>query len=295
MKTFKRLTAMVLAIAAMAAGMSSVAAGAMDVTEQMAEISAEELRWLPDEQAVINAMNTTYTMPAYDYYASYNSAAPNEQYLSPTTHYLAALVDTNTSLSSRYYYFYLNMNILSNDAADTGRFSVGRNFTGTATLSQIAALNNNNESKKMRVRFNISSMTTTECCELFTYCLGNFGEDDTAVLEELDLHKYTSSSTSAPDSYIASSITPLPVKCVYSVGDVSRDGKVDSSDATMLLAYGVQSVIPSPLRTAAEQRYDTVAFELAGDCDGSGEIDLLDVITLNKYINGLYDNLPYID
>ena len=50
MKTFKRLTAMVLAIAAMAAGMSSVAAGAMDVTEQMAKISAEEFVCDPGER-----------------------------------------------------------------------------------------------------------------------------------------------------------------------------------------------------------------------------------------------------
>lgn len=286
MKTFKRLTAMVLAIAAMAAGMSSVAAGAMDVTEQMANVPAEDVLRLLDQMEQINAQNVTYTYPPYTQCLS--------GVLSPTTHYLAAMVANGIVLEDGTVFFYLNTNINSTDPTSSSLIKAGSTFAASS-IGGFSSSTYNVSRRRMNVLFYPSYTTITESTVLFTYELGAFPDATLApASSELQLNLYTSRTSVAPNEALSTSVDYTATKCIYSIGDVNRDGIVNGTDSTILLASLVNNVGPDTVnRTLEQQGYDKLAFELAGDCDGNGTVELLDVITLNQYINGTCPTLPY--
>lgn len=66
------------------------------------------------------------------------------------------------------------------------------------------------------------------------------------------------------------------------IGDVSKGGKVDITDAVMILEYVLT------IRDFDQQQL------LAADVDGNGSINVSDVIYVLRYINGIIDSFPMV-
>lgn len=285
MKKFKKFCASLLAIATICFGASVPVSAGDNTVDNVSELSEQvnqlfktekfteaEATLLEKELEQLNN-RTTYYMASYDSYSS--------SYISSTTHYLAPIVKNGTSLSSGYVYLYLNTNVIPNDPTNSSRFKLGRLYS-TSTFSGFSSTIVSATKKRINVGYNVQVTSAPATSELFTYKLGVASELGATSEAQLDNYTY---SIDTFQGYEAE-------KCIYSIGDLNRDGLITDYDATILLCSLVNLTVPNPSRSADEQEYDRVAFELAGDCDGDGDVDTVDVQVLNQYLVGIVSTLP---
>lgn len=254
------------------------------LSEQIPDLSAQEQLMLQSE--LDRTASTTYYIPIYSHYTTSS--------VSPTTHFLAPLVPSGEIIGPGSVYFYINTNILTPDYLSSTRFEMGSMMPSSAQFGTIQSTNHTAQTKLISVALtNFSITTTTSCLDLFNYNLGEFDGSGSVTCEN-DLNRYTSDTPNVQNPSLALTTTyGYPArKCVYSSGDVNRDGSVDSTDANYLLGYVSGNTVPYPSRSTINAAYDCRAFELAADCNHDHTVDIMDVITLNKYILGTITTLP---
>ena len=111
---------------------------------------------------------------------------------------------------------------------------------------------------------------------------------------EYALHCYTSSSISSPSASIGWKVEDgdktrdyALVKCVYALGDVDRNGFVDTID-TLNITKNINHLLfeASLNSTTVASSYNEAAFNLAADVNLDETVDMKDVEEINKYILG---------
>lgn len=272
MKTFKRLTAMVLAIAAMAAGMSSVAVDAVELSE----LSSAEQALLNEELSAVASSEIEY----YEYYDYHNDSA-----LAPTPHYVAFF--NATSLSSCYLSFYLNRNIDNNNPLLSSNYGSGASNL-TVTPSGEVPENNTTDSRCYKVHLGITGSVPALSLAMYY----NLSDNLNAAASEEDLDYFTSRFDDTIDRTFYTSNGKALKKCVIAKGDVNRDGVINANDSTMILKYLTSQTASS--RSGNNGAYDQLAFEFAADVifnnttsnleNGDGTVTLTDAIAINQYI-----------
>lgn len=123
--------------------------------------------------------------------------------------------------------------------------------------------------------------------EVFRFKLGKVG---LANFTEDLWNRCTSQQYSNPSDYLFASDpngSPDPThplytfkKCVYSLGDLDRDGDVDSTDSLLLTAY-LDGIYFSG------SHLNETAFRLAADTNADGVVDSSDLIKLNQFLLGM--------
>lgn len=248
----------------------------LDALEGAGTITAEEAQELMDSFASIQSADTTYTYPSYTTYA--------ELAISPTTHYLVAMVDEGATLGQGSIRFFLNANLGYTNCEDLSLFTFGKEYTNSRITKIGSAPTIYPTIREVTIAVTPSPKSASSTSALFTYNLGKFDGLKPPV-SEYQLHQYTS-----PDPTANPLSTALMCgggyhleKGLYSLGDVDRDGDVDNDDVTLIMNDIVGNV------TVSGSEYDKVVFKLAADVDFNGEVDILDVIAINRYLNGKED------
>jgi len=263
-KTFKKITASIMAITTMAVAMTSVTASATNLNEQSL------LEKLPDL-----SRSTTFYIPEYDSYDIYN--------LAPVKHYIAVLPNYDVNLPSSFgVYFYINTNIIPSSPTDPDLFKICPGYDGLASLGTISSSTFATNCKRVLARFNKAANPSTYS-PLFTYYLEGVENND-AINNEYNLHQMSSSSTTSPSSILYTNTGDTLVKSVYALGDVDRDGDVDFDDADAVQKYNIGLYSTMSGRSTANAAYDEAVFKLAADVNGDGHADLADAIAIRSYV-----------
>lgn len=120
-------------------------------------------------------------------------------------------------------------------------------------------------------------MTVSKAEVLFTYEMGEIEEE--LIPSEWDLHIYTSRYEEPSTILGLSNGTPL-YKCVYALGDVDRNGKLEPMDELNMLVYVNGTVV-------SDGSLDAAAFELAADVNFDGKVTVEDVQIVNNVLLNL--------
>ncbi|MDE6005376.1 MAG: hypothetical protein K2G88_08335, partial [Oscillospiraceae bacterium] len=101
---------------------------------------------------------------------------------------------------------------------------------------------------------------------------------------EYDLHCSISKNDTKPSIDIETNENGISfTKCIYSMGDVDRNGIVDENDASLVMKAVVGLMIDNPSSPSIE--YDKLAFTLAGDvAKEDGVITIADSVAMNQYL-----------
>lgn len=270
MKAFKRLTASLLALATAISSMSTMVSSAAE-TADLTGISANEAQTLATMMAEVRSSDIVYYTP-YDYY---NTVA-----LAPTQHYLSVFTD-GTSMASTQVRLYINTNIAGDSYSSSDHFTVGSAYSNYLSIGNITTSNYGTNRKQMLVGITVTGNPGTYA-EAFRYQFDSLN----VIFTEYALHQ-ASSQSNTPTTLISEVTDTFSLqKCVYALGDVDRDGDVDSDDSSKVLSYTVNMAQVSSGRTAAEAAYDQLAFELAADFNQDDVVDIRDVLQINKYVLG---------
>ncbi len=269
MKAFKRLTAALLALTTAIGGMSSMVSSAAE-TADLSKLSANEAQALAAMMAEVRSSDTVY-YTHYDYY--------NNTTLAPTQHYLSVFTD-GTSMASSQVRLYINTNIAGDNYSSSDHFTVGSAYSNYLSIGNITTSNYGTNRKQMLVGITVTGNPGTYA-EAFRY---RFDSLD-VVFTERALHQASSPSNTPTTSITEVTDTFSLQKCVYALGDVDRDGDVDTNDSSMIMSYCVQLAQASSGRSVAEAAYDQLAFELAADFNQDGDVSITDVIRINNYVN----------
>lgn len=271
----------VLAAGTMLASMTPFSANAADETaiEEQVQSILDEVAAAPDEASANAIALARASEPCH--YPAYDTYVTNK--LSPTQHYLAVISAKGEMLTSNLSVtLFLNTNILPTmpQASD---FILGYGYSSRASIGTVNNSNESDSCKKVVVPVIINKAATIDSA-VFKYPLPL----DRGVDSEVDYHFYTSRSPVAPSSDIFTSKGSIVLqKCIYSLGDVDRDGDVDVDDVQSVMAYvaGLRE-IPGD-RSDAEAYYDEMAFRLAADFNESGTVEWSDVSAMNSYFRQL--------
>ncbi len=264
-KTFKKIAAYAVAITTLTIGMTSISAGAIDSNEQ------KMLEMLPDL-----SRSSTFYIPEYDSYDIYN--------LAPTKHYMAALPIYNTNLSNTFgTYFYINTNILSSSPTDSDLFSICTGYDGLASMGTISSSTYATNCKRILARV-IKTGNPTSYSPLFSYYLEGVENND-AINNEYNLHQMSSASTTSPSSILYTNTGESMMKSVYALGDVDRDGDVDTDDADAIQKYNLGLYSTMSGRSTADAAYDEAVFNLAADFNEDDLVNLSDAVAIRMYIS----------
>lgn len=263
-KTFKKLAATVMAF--------TMLLGAVSTTASAAE--SEDTKFY-EMLSTVSIDEPFYYVP-YDSYDVYNVA--------PTEHFLAGIPLVNYALPSSFgVYFYINTNIISNSPTSSSNFSICPAYDGYYSLGSISSSNFASSCKMIMARFSKIGNTTAQSA-LFTYSLSGV-ENNTAVNSEYNLHQMTSASTTSPSSILVTNTGDSMKKCVYALGDVDRDGDVDSEDVQAVQTYLLGLAYPDFGRNSEDSIYDQIAFELAADFNQDGTISIFDAVGMASYVS----------
>lgn len=291
MKKIKKLVS-ALAAGAMLASMAAFPVSAADeaavaemqsalnemvVTQE--EMSADALAVAQAQEmlAEIQSTNESFTYPYYTKYAT--SGVANSQ------HYLGAIPTYGQLFPSDGIgvYFYVNTNIQPDSPNAMSNFMVGSGYkNGLNLINPVTSSTETQNRRKILARFGITgSFTATS--ELFTYKLGDEHNMGTVNSEQV-LHKWTSKDDTTLSTLLESNVDSSYTfqKCVFARGDVNRDGQLTTDDSKGVLCYLVGTA--EAARTGAGGYYDEIAFKMAADFDRDGDIDLSDVVGINRRI-----------
>ncbi len=263
-KTLIKILAATVSLAVIGTSLASVSANA---TKSDVERFLEAM---PD----LSRDNTFY-IPEYDSYDIYN--------LAPTDHYLVGLPIYGTALPSSFgVYYYINTNILSANPTDSDLFEICAGYNGLASLGTVTSSTYSSTCKRIFAKFTVLGNPTTYS-PLFTYYLD--GVDYTTVNSEYNLHQMTSPSYSTPSSILYTNTGDTLMKGLFALGDVDRDGDVDSDDAYSVQKYKLGNYAATSGRTTAEATYDEAVFRLAADFNHDGQVNIADAAAIYTYAN----------
>lgn len=265
MKKFAKLTAVMLALVASASNLGTVVSAAE--TADMSALSASEMQEVAKLLATTD--NSIGYYVAYDYY--------NTSYLASTQHYLAVLAD-NSDLESNVVTLYLNTNIVGTDYLNDSLFIASAAYADLLTFNSIDDSASTTSKKAIAVSYSLTGSTGTYS-ELFRYKLDNIS----SVSTEKALHRYTSYDFGSPTTTLQTTdeFTTL-YKCIFALGDVDRNGILDSTDSELVLKYAIKNMAAASDRSEAQAAYDQIAFEMAGDFNQDGKVTVADSLAINK-------------
>lgn len=216
---------------------------------------------------------TPFYYTPYDYYDTISLASTN--------HYIAAIAPSSTTFNSSFFnvYFYLNNTIVSSNPTNSNLFSFG---TGFSLIT--ASMTDYSTSVKSLSTTVIKSGTPPLPSMVLKYHLDGV-ENNTFVNTEYDLLRRTSQSYYSPSTLVPTSLGDSFVKIVYALGDVDRNGVINSDDSSEIQKYLLSLAEPLPGRTTDETAYDEMAFKLAADFNKNGTVDMGDVNSIDSYIS----------
>ncbi len=234
-----------------------------ELNQEEAEQILSELSYVMDSQT-----------ESYKSYTRYNDSN-----IAPTSHVLAFFTTTNTYTC--FIPMYLNQNIITNNPLTLSNYVAPES---NANVTQVSEQENIAYTRKFHVKLTVSDPSYISANKIAFYYLipGDLSTSPNYVSSELELLKYTSQNYANDTINTITDVNALqgyPLKkCVVARGDVNRDGIVDSDDSILIQKEIVGLMTGSTL--------NKLAFRLAADCDGDGSVDILDVITLNSYLQG---------
>lgn len=238
------------------------------------------------ETSNTNDMMSLYSLASLEdndpfYYAHYDDYA--EFSISPTTHYMAAIVPYGVSLSSVFsVYLYLNNNIVSGDLTNTDRVLISDDYTSQLSLNNITSSSYLPTCRRVTPSFTRTG-NTLQLTPLFSYRLDDV-QNNTLVDTEYEVHCLTSAYSNNPSSILYTNKGDSLEKVVYSLGDVDRDGDVDNDDVAAIQKYRLFLTQPESNRGYIEGIYDEIAFKLAADFNQDGTINLGDAVAVLMYL-----------
>lgn len=303
----KKAVAMITAATSVIVGMGSVSAFAIDqdfmeaFNRRVQYPSQEELAMLDTEIGAEQAYAVdaaSSTQPEF-YYAPYDSYS--ETNLADTTHYIAVLtanprVNRTTPVplkDGQEIYFYLNANLLQGNYASVSNIIPGydyRNYV-TADSSSVTTINEGCVQLAIKLSVTGNADTITDAVRykvnLAPHSIKFIGKSDPEGLKscESTLNEECSIDCNRFDTVISTETKGvLFTKCLYALGDLNRDGIIDSSDSSIMESFMVNLGAPNPSRSEKEQQCDVVAFGLAADCNQDNVVNILDAIYLNHHL-----------
>ncbi|MDE5791982.1 MAG: dockerin type I repeat-containing protein [Oscillospiraceae bacterium] len=247
------------------------------VAEQIEElyqsggISMEDVQDL--QELLINAVSDSDSTSAY-----YPSCDKYYRYgISPTQHYMAIFNNKQINSGQAFkVYFYLNANIISG-------YDHVKNYECYPDSRIYRIIDSSYVSNTLR-KVELEFQTGDYVIPAYSACIRfKIKQDDiNGVLgTEYDLHRYTSESDTSPSINIDTTGDTSFIKCIYSMGDVNRDGTVDEKDASLVMKAVVELMIDNP--GSPTVKYDKLAFNLAGDVTEDGNITVADCVAIKQY------------
>lgn len=265
MKAIKRIGAVTVAMATLISIGSVLNASAEELSFDDATISSEDYELLSKQFEKLQTRDTTYVYPEFTSYSDSHIAA--------TTQHLA--VFNAASLQSCYFNMYVNKNLTTNSPSSTTYYNP-TNRIDSATLSYSTSTYS-----LYRPHAAISGSLPAYSL-VYDFTIGkNTGADS-----QYDLFASFSSDPNNPTNTITNTRGVTTYKCVYAKADGNRDGQVTSADGDIALAYVIETITAGSGRTTEEAAFDELAFIAACDCNGDGDVTIMDVITINKVANG---------
>ena len=249
-------------------------------------ISDEEMQQWAQFLVGDNAINAVATSASSNDYVSYDYYARDA--VSTTKHYMSFINTKELSGFSRSeVIYYMNANIFTNwkdggsykTSTDLSFDSIERLEGGTATSTTIQGW--------LVIEETIIPKYTN--CVRFSI-LKNDIRNNSAISSEYDLHRYTSEKSSSPSiSIMIDSVDKNNLrKCIYSLGDVNRDGNVTSQDSLK-----VMEIVAAREADKTDNRninyansLNELAFNLAGDANEDGKVNRADVARINQDVLG---------
>ena len=217
--------------------------------------------------------NEIFYYPTFDEYS--------ETSLSTTAHYLVAIPE-QTITSTTGFYFYINDNITKH-TPNSNDITIGTGYKGYASIASVSSSVYANSCKQIFVKLNVKG-TPSGNTEFFKYKFVDSEALAQAIDYESDLNTGTSRVKIKPDTVLYPNVgDKFAMKCIYSLGDVNRDGQVTLDDSKAVMSYNVHTAEADPAR-GDDGYYDTIAFKLAADFNEDGEIDIRDVVAINQYV-----------
>lgn len=298
MKT-KRILATLLAAATLTVGMGSIAVNAEEseaVSADMAALSdvaanvgiAEEVDALIDEGqlSAADASMLAQILANNDsepfYYVNYNKLATRIPMLSDGTvaqHGLAFMNIQETE--SCYFRLYLNKNYDSNDATSAKNYG---SLAGNVTVTPLGNFSTENtaNSRCYRVYLGVDGSVPAYSNTFYYLLSSDFGK----LKNETQVFQYTQrdSSSTLITNYDDEDNEYVFKKCIFVRGDVNRDGVINNTDSELVLKEVVKLGESDPSRSANNGKLDQQAFRLAADYNGDGDVDIMDVIGINKML-----------
>ncbi|MGN1224055.1 MAG: dockerin type I repeat-containing protein [Ruminococcus sp.] len=299
----KKMFTMMTAVVSTVVSMGSVSAFAIDdsfmesFNHRVQYPSQEELAMFEAEMAAEDpyAVSVASSTETSFYYAPYDSYS--ETSLANSTHYIAVLTANPSSTStdpvplrnSQNIYFYLNANLMAGNYANPSNVIAGYDYSNYITVGSSYVTTINNDCVRLSV-----GVSTSDNASVITDAVRykmNFAEGGMASIggedgaSEATLNAETSPDYEEDDITIDTSIRGLKfTKCLYALGDLNRDGSVDSNDSSIMESFMVNLGAPNPSRSEKEQQCDVVAFGLAADCNQDNVVNLFDAIYLNHHL-----------
>lgn len=276
MQKIKKIVS-VLTAGTMLASMTAFSANAADETtiEEQVQSILDEVAAAPDEASANAIALARASEPCH--YPAYDSYVTNK--LSPSQHYLAVIPEKGKMLTSNLMvYFYLNTNIITS-MPQVSDFTLGYGYSGRASIGSVTSSSVSNGCRQVNVLVQVDKPGTIDSA-VFKYQLFPCS----VTSSEYSFHKYTSRTSDSPSSDILTAEDSIVLqKCVYSLGDVDRDGDVDMDDAQSVMTY-VAGLREKPAgRSDAEAYYDEMAFRLAADFNESGTVEWSDANAISSF------------
>lgn len=298
MKT-QKIFATLFAVAMLTSGTTTLISNAANVSDVVVSerVPVEQCSILNDaiqneliteEEAIqaLNDLNAVASVASTQYYVDYDYYDNTQENPSPTQHYLAVFTPqaiTNPSTTNFWAYFYIDANIADSYTTIARYSSLNSAVSYYPGQSIISSLVSGGQVIKVGSRWKVSNNSTVPAnSAVFRYKLPT-ELNSQYVTNEYELHCRTSNYYNEPSVSISTNLGFTMRKCVYSVGDVNRDGLVDNDDRDMIMS-GIAGLLSQDNTNGA---FDQLAWKLAADCDQNGSVDIMDVITLNRYFNGL--------
>lgn len=291
----RKLFAAILAVVTLTAGMNSMAVGAEENTD-MAALSkaatsvgmAEEVDALIEEEQ-LSAADVSVLAAAL---AEANDSEPFSyvscdvmpdnmiyKYTGEMAQYGVAFIANKQTGSCRLR-FYLNKNMdNSNSLVATNYIAPNSNVAITQRTAVTA--NDTTNAKCYQVYMSITD-SLPAYSTAFYYKLP---KDLETINSVLDLHKNTSADPNNPIvTYNSNDGNYSFRKIVFAKGDVNRDGVIDNTDSLLILKYVTKLAEVDPKSTT--KNYDEQAFWVAADYDEDNDVDIMDVIAVNRLLAG---------
>ena len=264
------------------------------VAEQVEEMRNQDM--ISDEDVLEweQVLVGNYDMNAVATYSNYNDYVPYDYYnserYSNTQHYLAIINGAKIYGGTGFQVvFYLNRKPSSDSIIKFYDYAVKENYKNFCSPNLYTEMNDNSPS------ININSLCTitrdwscSNSIPAFSTCERLKLVRPLGFASEQALHCATSKYSYSPSINIENTAgyECQLKKCLYSIGDVDRNGFVEPADS---LAIGIcaQGGYDGNSKTPKNaSSYNELAFNLAADVNDDNVIDMADVELVNKHILG---------